>query len=119
LGPDNKLPRDKFRYLRVVSEVSSLNLPEYVARLDGYLELFTRQAGWFHGDTYLGITGNAGTVAQVWLIPVAKVAAVPSYLQQAPWLAAELVGPPTFQILEATYSDPNLQASTDFSSPQP
>jgi hypothetical protein len=115
LGPNNKLLADEYRYLRVVSEVSSDQLPEYIARLDGYLELFTREAGWFHGDTYLGITGDAGTVAQIWLIPTASAVEAPTLLESAPWLDPELIGhpKPRFQIYRATDQDPNLEASTD------
>jgi hypothetical protein len=116
LDPHKKLPSEGFRYLRVVSQVSSLQLHEFIARLDGYLELFTRKAEWFHGDTYLGITGDEGTVVQMWLIPENKAAAVPKTLAKAPWLDNSLVQQSTFEILRATDSDPYLEASDDFGS---
>jgi hypothetical protein len=119
LSQNGKLPAEEYRYLRVVSEVSSLHLPEFVARLDGYLELFTTEAGWFLGDTYLGITGSAGTVVQIWLIPIKKAEAIPRYLEQAPWLDPKLIDGPSFQILRATDEDPNINPSSDFADFQP
>jgi hypothetical protein len=107
----DKLPSEHFRYLRVVSKVAIPNLPEFVAGVEGYMRPFSEGNDWYLGDSYLTITGPEGMLSQLWIIPTAVVPDVSARLENAPWLKEGYVtAPPDFQILEATFSDPNLQA---------
>jgi hypothetical protein len=112
---DGKLPGEDFRYLRVKSEVPTAQLAEFVARVEGDLGAFTKECGWLLGATYFGITGTEGLFSQLWLVRSAKCKDVAKHLQSAPWLDRNLVreGSPSFQILEATRSDPVVQAPAD------
>jgi hypothetical protein len=113
-----KLPRDRYRYLRVVSRVAVPLLPEFVARVEGNMRSFTERpkgvgSKWYVGDTYLMITGAEGMVSQIWIIPVEDVPLIPRRLAQAKWLEREVTpAPPDFQVLRATHCDPLLEAST-------
>jgi hypothetical protein len=106
--PNTKLPGD-YRYLRASMEVDSANLPEFAARIDGYMVKLTSDAGWTLGDTYYSITGSAGRISQLWVIQDTDPREVAAKLRRAPWLAKDLVGNTlTFDIFGATPSDPNL-----------
>lgn len=103
----------EYRYLRVRSQVPSENLAEFVARVEAYMSRFTRHFGWFLGDTYYGVTGNAGLMTQLWVIPPISAPAIVETLAVAPWLTLRegeqlVAAPATFEILRATPSDPNL-----------
>ncbi len=103
-----KLPAD-YRYLRASMLVDSSALPEFAARIDGYMVKITRDAGWSLGNTYYSITGTAGRISQLWVIQESDSRAVKAKLRKAPWLTKDLVGNTlTFDILGATPSDPNL-----------
>lgn len=103
-----------YRYLRVSLEVTAVLLAEFCARVDGYMETFTKQLGWALGTTYYALTGRSGTVAQIWVIPTKSLRAVALALDQAPWLRSDVINRPyTFEVLRATPADPNLDPSTD------
>jgi hypothetical protein len=112
---DGKFLAKDYRYLRVVSSVPAPRLPEFVARIEGQMEHFThRTAGWFLGNSYLGITGRDGTVSQIWLVPAGDIPNIAEKLRQAPWLRADVVRTaPIFQVLRSTPSDPLLETSED------
>lgn len=111
--PQKKLSSD-FRYLRVSMEVDPASLPEFGARVEGYMAKFTRDAGWALGSTFYSITGTAGQVSQLWIIHETDSRGVEAKLRGAPWLAKDLIKkPPTFDILRATPADPNLDPSRD------
>jgi hypothetical protein len=108
-----KLPQD-YRYLRVTTRVESASLPEFAARVEGYMARFTRDAKWLLGDTYYGITGPAGLVSQLWVIRNNDSRDIEKKLRMAPWLTTDIIkAPVTFDILRATPSDPNLDQSRD------
>jgi hypothetical protein len=104
----------RYRYLRVSLEVTAVLLAEFCARVDGYMEPFTKQLGWALGTTYYALTGRSGTIAQLWVIPTKNMRTVALALDQAPWLRSDVINRPyTFEILRATPADPNLDPSID------
>lgn len=113
LTAKGKLPQADYRYLRVTTEISAENLPEFDALLDADLKAFTTRNEWYLGDTYLAITGREGAVSQVWIIPAKDDLNVADKLARASWLNPEVSPPPSFQILRATHSDPTIEGSGD------
>jgi len=102
-----KLPARDFRYLRVTCKVPTERLVEFQIRVEESLVSFARAVNWYFGDTYLGITGQEGSVSQVWVIPTESSFEVGQRLEEAPWLSDDLLEQsPSFQIMQATPSDP-------------
>ena len=112
--PGQKKLSARYRYLRVSVEVTAVLLAEFCARVDGYMETFTRQLGWALGTSYYALTGRSGTIAQLWVIPTKSMQEVTLALEQAPWLKSDVINRPyTFEVLRATPADPNLDPSID------
>lgn len=104
----------ELRYLRVNMDVRPEDMAEFVARVEGYLTRFTKQAEWFLGKTYYSITGPAGRISQLWIIPAKNATEVSRVLREAPWLKKPILKTePTFDVFRATPSDPNLDPSAD------
>jgi hypothetical protein len=109
---ERSLSPSDFRYLRVVSEVGNVYLPEFAALVEGSMMTFTKHAEWYLGDTYLNITGLAGTVSQLWIIPAQDADKAASRLKDAIWLREQVIqSTPRFQVLHATPMDPNFHTS--------
>jgi hypothetical protein len=111
----------QYVYLRVTHEIPFVTVSEFAARLEGSLMPFARYNGWFLGDTYWGLTGKAGHVVQMWVIPEDDSQFAAQRLATLPWHALTS-GPPTYQVLEPTPSDPtigSLHWSSKASAPQP
>src|SRR5882757_1666815 len=60
---------ERWVYLRVVYQVPFVSLAEFVAVLEAAIVPFARAKGWAIGDAYMGVTGVAGTVVQIWAVP--------------------------------------------------
>jgi hypothetical protein len=66
-----KFKAETARYVRIVYDVSVRFLPDFAARVEAALEPFGLERGWLLGSTYVHLTGDAGRVVQLWLIPAA------------------------------------------------
>jgi hypothetical protein len=94
-------------YVRVSYELPFTVLSEFAARVEGALRPFARYSGWILGDIYWQLTGAAGAVVEMWLIPEAEAAFAAQRLSTLPWYSL-IPKTPVFQILDPTPSDPNL-----------
>jgi hypothetical protein len=97
----------QYTYLRVTHDIPYVTVSEFAARLEGSLVPFARDNGWFLGDTYWGLTGKAGHVVQMWIIPEDDSVFAAQRLATLPWQALT-TRPPTYQLLEPTPSDPTI-----------
>lgn len=93
-------------YLRVATNVRSPDLAELAARLERDLRMFARRNGWMLGDTYYGLTGQAGEVVQLWLIPDGAVHMAENRLTATSWHA--LFGTTKYTFFERAPYDPNV-----------
>jgi hypothetical protein len=84
----------EYHYVRLEYLLDMTKLSEFSARLDGGLVPFAVKTKWTLGDTYLGLTGQEGTIVQIWRAPqgvsdtaAAKAAhdAAQQALEFAPW----------------------------------
>ena len=87
VNPQSVLSKSpEYAYIRSQAIVPKSALAEFAARIDGHLVPFARASGWALGDTYLSLTGRAGTIVQMWRIPPTVGAAEARVaLQGAPW----------------------------------
>jgi hypothetical protein len=94
----------RYVYMRVAYLVGSDKLAEFQARLEACLLPFAYANGWYLGDSFLGITGQAGKIAQYWVVPEGAVALAPSRLAAAPWQSL-LRQPAAYEFLEPLPTD--------------
>lgn len=111
LAPD-RVPIDQERaatghvYLRVVTSVRSLDLAELSARIESDLVAFAARQRWMLGDTYLGLTGRANEIVQMWLIPDGAVRMAENRLSATSW--HQLFGPTDYRVFERAPYDPRI-----------
>ena len=72
-------------YMLVKYNVRTQNLAEFQARLEESIVPFAKKRDWLLGDSYLGVTGRAGDVSQLWLIPQAKITRAKADVREASW----------------------------------
>jgi hypothetical protein len=105
----------RYVYFMSTFQVRSENLAEFQAHLEGNVIPFADRNGWFLGDSFLGITGLAGRITQLWIVPENAVTLAPARLAAAPWQGL-LRSAPTYKFLEPLPPDPFLgeQAMRDW-----
>jgi hypothetical protein len=103
-------PQLRYVYLHASYRVPTPRLAEFAARLESSVIPFGRDHGWMFGDAFLGITGLAGTVVQLWAIPEHASAIAPQQLAATDWHEL-LAQTPVYRTLEPAPSDPSLGLS--------
>jgi hypothetical protein len=100
-------PGLRYVYLHASYRVPSHRLSEFAARLEASVIPFGRNHGWMFGDAFLGVTGLAGTVVQLWAIPEHATQVARQQLAATDWheLLAEA---PVYRTLEPAPTDPSL-----------
>lgn len=99
--------RNRYVYLRAMYQVETAKLSEFSARLQASVIPFAYKYGWMLGDAYLGVTGRAGSIVQLWIVPERVVQLAPQRLAATPWHEL-LKERPQYLVLEPTPTDPIL-----------
>ncbi len=100
-------PDERFVYMRASYQVTTRDLPEFIAQIEAGVAPIERENGWLFQGGYFGLTGRANEVVQIWAIPERSVAFAQQRLASADW--QELVSePPEYQVLEPMPFDPFL-----------
>lgn len=102
-----KRPNERFVYLRASYMVTTRDLPEFIAQIEGGVMPFARENEWLFQGGYFGLTGRANEVVQIWAIPERSVAFAQQRLATADW-QERVQMPPTYELFDPMPFDPFL-----------
>lgn len=99
--------RSRLVFVRTTFKVRPQDWAELQARLESSMERFALENGWFLGDTFVGLTGDASTIVQVWAVPEASAERVQPRLAGTAW-SPLLETVPACEVLQPAPSCPVL-----------